>query len=174
MNVTADGKVPVGCAIPVIGKPTEVVVTVWVNGASSGTLTVAALVMVGAPPTVNVKLCVAFGVTPLVEVKVQVCGPASDTSGEPDSVPPPLASATKVTEGSAGVQPPNAAVGVGMPFEAKVKLLAWVGIKMALLALVICGARVLVMLTVAVAESRVPSFTLNVKLSLAVAFALGV
>ena len=57
--------------MPVIGS-TDEVVTVCVNAASSGTLSAAALVIVGAPPTVSVNVCVAFGNTPLADVKEQV------------------------------------------------------------------------------------------------------
>ena len=89
-------------------------------------------------------------------------------------MPPPLLFAVKVTDGSAGEQAPNVAVGVGMPFDAKANVLACVGMKMTLLALVMAGARVLPMVTVAMAESTEPSLTLKVKLSLAVASALGV
>ena len=57
--------------MPVMGN-TDAVVMVCVKAASSGTLKVATLVMVGAPPTVSVNVCVAFGNTPLAAVKVQV------------------------------------------------------------------------------------------------------
>ena len=172
MNVAPVGSAPTD-VMPVIGSVDEVV-TLCVKAASSGTLNVATLVMVGAPPTVSVNVCVAFGNTPLLEVNVQVCTPASAVVGLPESVPPPLASAAKVTEGSAGEQAPKLAVGVGMPFAAKANVLAWVGMKMTLLALVMAGARVLPMVTVATAESAEPSLTLNVKLSLPVASALAV
>ena len=46
--------------------------------------------------------------------------------------------------------------------------------KIVLLALVMAGARVLVMVTVAMGESALPSLALKVKLSLAVASRLGV
>ena len=89
-------------------------------------------------------------------------------------MPPPLLFAVKLTDGSAGEQAPNVTVGVGMPFDAKANVLGWVGIKTTLLALLMAGARVLPMVTAATAESAEPSLTLKVKLSLAVASALGV
>ena len=93
----------------------------------------------------------------------------------PESKPPPVAFAVKVMDaGSVGVQLPKDAVGVGMPFASTVKVLGCVGINSALLTLVIAGARVLVIVTVATAESSEPSLALKVKLSAAVAAALGV
>ena len=76
--------------------------------------------------------------------------------------------------GNAGAQALSANVAGGTPVAVKLKLFVCDGMKMAELALVMVGGRLMSMLTVAAAESSNPSFVLKVKLSLVVAPALGV
>src|SRR5260370_409284 len=107
-NVTPAGKVPLSVMLGV-GDP--LVVTLNVPAAPTWNVTAVALVIVGGWPTVSVKLCVAFGVTPFCAVNVMANVP--DAVGVPLSVPVPLPLLRNVTP--AGKAPLSVMLGVGDP-----------------------------------------------------------
>src|SRR5229473_3384207 len=107
-NVTPAGKAPLSVMLGV-GDP--LVVTVNVPAAPTWKVATFALVIVGGWPTVSVKLCVAFGLTPFCAVNVMANVP--DAVGVPLSVPVPLPLSTKVRP--AGKAPLSVMLGVGNP-----------------------------------------------------------
>ena len=129
LNVTPLGKVPVSVNIGV-GYP----VAVTVNEPEVPTVKVVllALVIAGAWPTVNVKLCVAFEPTPLLAVMVM--GKLPVVVAVPLSAPAEL----KVTP--LGNEPVSVNVGAGYPVAVTVNEPAVLTVKVVLEALVIAGA----------------------------------
>src|SRR5713101_6458203 len=91
-NVTPAGKAPLSVMLGV-GDP--LVVTVNVPAAPTWKVAAVALVIVGGWPTVSVKLCVAFGLTPFCAVNVMANVP--DAVGVPLIVPVPLPLLRNVT-----------------------------------------------------------------------------
>src|SRR6266542_2234124 len=103
-KVTPPGSEPVSLMFidAPVGKP--VVVTVNVPAVPTLNVALLALVMAGGWLTVRVKLCVAFGVTPLFAVMVIGYVPPVPGSGVPASVAVPSLLLTNVTPlGSAPV-----------------------------------------------------------------------
>src|SRR6266545_4065015 len=122
-----------------IGKP--VVVTVNVPALPTVNVVALALVMAGAWLTVRVKLCVAFGVTPLFAVMVIGYVPPVPGSGVPASVAVPSLLLTKVTPpGSAPVSLMFIDAPVGKPVVVTVNVPAVPTLNVVLLALVMAGA----------------------------------
>src|SRR5258708_5501831 len=107
-NVTPAGKAPLSVMLGV-GDP--LVFTVNVPAAPAWNVTAFVLVIVGGWPTVSVKLCVAFGLTPFCAVNVMANVP--DAVGVPLSVPVPLPLPRDVTP--AGTGPLSVMLGVGNP-----------------------------------------------------------
>ena len=68
LNVTPLGSVPLSLKFIVVGKPEAI--TVNEPAVPTVNVALAPLVIAGAWSTVNVNVCVAFGVTPLAAVKV--------------------------------------------------------------------------------------------------------
>jgi hypothetical protein len=130
-KVRPAGNVPVALKAGV-GNP----VAVGVNDAATPGLNeaVGPLVMAGAWLTVNVKLCVAFGVTPLEAVMVMGYVPPVLAAGVPLSTP-----AEKVTP--AGSVPVSLKVGVGIPVAVTVNDAAAPTLNVVLAGLVMAGAR---------------------------------
>src|SRR5260370_5339151 len=92
-----------------VGDP--LVVPLTVPAAPTWNVTAFALVIVGGWPTVSVKLCVAFGLTPFCAVNVMANVP--DAVGVPLSVPVPLPLLRNVTP--LGKAPLSVMLGVGDP-----------------------------------------------------------
>src|SRR5260370_31450118 len=107
-NVTPAGKGPLSVMLGV-GDP--LVFTVNVPATPTWKVAAFALVIVGGWPTVSVKLCVAFGVTPFCAVNVM--GNVPDAVGVPLSVPVPLPLLRNVTP--LGKAPLSVMLGVGDP-----------------------------------------------------------
>src|SRR6266436_5177956 len=132
-NVTPAGKAPLSVMLGV-GDP--VVVTVDVPAAPTWNVAAFALVIVGGWPTVSVKLCVAFGLTPFCAVNVMANVP--EAVGVPLSVPVPLPLSRKVTP--AGKAPLSVMLGVGNPVVVTLNVPAVPTWRVAAFALVIAGA----------------------------------
>src|SRR6266545_6032892 len=122
-----------------IGKP--VVVTVNVPALPTLNVVLLALVMAGAWLTVRVKLCVAFGVTPLFAVMVIGYVPPVPGSGVPASVAVPSLLLTNVTPlGSAPVSLMHIDAPVGKPVVVTVNVPATPVWNVVVFVLVIDGA----------------------------------
>src|SRR5712692_9055074 len=132
-NVTPAGKGPLSVMLGV-GDP--LVVTVSVPAAPTWKVATFALVIVGGWPTVSVKLCVAFGLTPFCAVNVMANVP--DAVGVPLSVPVPLPLLRNVTP--AGKVPLSVMLGVGDPLVVTLNVPATPTWKVAAFALVNAGA----------------------------------
>src|SRR6266436_1111818 len=132
-NVTPLGKAPLSVMLGV-GDP--VVVTVNVPAAPAWNVTAFALVIVGGWPTVSVKFCVAFGLTPFCAVNVMANVP--EAVGVPLSVPVPLPLSRNVTP--AGKAPLSVMLGIGVPVVVTVNVPAAFTWNEAEFALVIAGA----------------------------------
>ena len=131
LRVTPVGSAPVSLNVGA-GKPVAVTVkelTVLIRNAA-----LFALVMAGAWFTVSVKLCVAFGVTPLAAVIVIGYVPPIPAAGVPLRMPPAL---RVMPEGNA---PVSLNVGAGNPVATTVNEPALPTVKVVLLPLVIAGA----------------------------------
>src|SRR5512142_779611 len=117
-----------------VGNP--VVVTVNVPATPTENVALFALVMVGASLTVSVKLCVAFGATPLFAVIV--IGNTPFAVGVPASVAVPSLLLVNVTPpGNAPVSLISIAAPLGNPLVVTVNVPAVPTLNVALLALVI-------------------------------------
>ena len=116
------------------GKP----VAVTVNEPAVPTVNVVLFVLViaGAWLTVNVKLCVAFGETPLFAVIVMTYVPPVPAAGVPERTPA-LLSVTPL-----GSVPVSVNVGAGVPVAVTVNIPALPTTNVALFPLVITGATV--------------------------------
>src|SRR6266849_1052371 len=132
-NVTPLGKAPLSVMLGV-GDP--LVVTVNVPAAPTWNVAAFALVIVGGWPTVSVKLCVAFGVTPFCAVNVMTNVPVA--VGVPLSVPLPLPLSRNVTP--AGKAPLSVMLGVGNPVVVTLNVPAAPTWNEVAFALVIAGA----------------------------------
>src|SRR5260370_809302 len=132
-NVTPAGKAPLSVMLGV-GNP--VVVTLNVPAAPTWKVAAFALVIVGGWPTVSVKLCVAFGLTPFCAVNVMTNVPVA--VGVPLSVPVPLPLSRNVTP--AGKAPLSVMIGVGIPVVVTVnvpKAPAWNVVEFALVIIIL-------------------------------------
>src|SRR6267143_399673 len=132
-NVTPAGKAPLSVMLGV-GNP--LVVTVNVPATPTWNEVAFALVIAGAWPTVSVKFCVTFGVTPFCAVNVMANVP--DAVGVPLSVPVPLPLSRNVTP--AGKAPLSVMLGVGDPLVVTLNVPAAPTWNVAAFALVIAGA----------------------------------
>ena len=119
-----------------LGVGVPVVVTVNDPAVPTTNVVLLALVIVGAWPTVNVKLWTAFGETPLLAVNVMLKIPAC--VGVPESVPVPLWLSEKETP--VGSVPDSLSAAVGKPVLVTVNVPAVLSVNVVLLALVIAGA----------------------------------
>lgn len=132
LYVTPLGRVPLP-AILGVGNPVAVTVNEPAVPAVNAMLLV--LVIVGAWFTVSVKFWVAFGLIPLLAVKVMLYVPPVPEAGVPLRTPVP---ALKVTP--LGSAPLSLNAGAGTPLAVTVKVPAIPTVKVVLLALVIAGA----------------------------------
>src|SRR4029077_202198 len=130
-KVTPAGKAP----LVILGVGNPVVVTVNVPATPTWNAAVFALVIVGAWPTVSVKFCVPFGLTPFWAVNVM--GNVPVAVDVPLSVPVPSPLSWKVTPAG---KAPLVMLGVGNPVVVTVNVPAaptWNEVEFAL---VIAGA----------------------------------
>ncbi len=136
-----------------VGDP--VVVTLNVFAPPTTKVAAFALVMAGGAFTASVKLCVAFGVTPLFAVIV--IGKVPPAVGVPASVAVPLLLLVNVTPaGSAPSSVIDIDALVGTPVVVTVKVPAWLIVKVVLFALVIVGAWFTVSVKLCVALGAMP------------------
>ena len=116
-----------------VGEP--VVVTVNVPAVPRTNVVLFALVIAGAWPTVNVKLCTAFDPTPFDAVNV--IGNEPPCVGVPESVPVPLWLSTKLTP--VGSVPLSEILAVGKAVVVTVNVPAIPVLNVVLFALVMTG-----------------------------------
>src|SRR5258706_502680 len=136
-----------------VGDP--VVVTLNVLATPTTKVAACALVMPGGAFTASVKLCVAFGVTPLFAVIV--IGKVPPAVGVPASVAVPLLLLVNVTPaGSAPSSVIDMEASVGAPVVVTVKVSAWLIVKVVVFALVIVGAWFTVSVKLCVALGAMP------------------
>jgi hypothetical protein len=131
LNVTPDGSVPASLSI---GMGAPVAVTVNEPSAPMSKVMALALLIIGAWPTINVKLCVAELPTPLRALKVMKYVPLVPAAGVP--LNKPLEAVNVIPDGSA---PVSLKLGVGEPVAVTVNEFMVPMLKTALLALVIAA-----------------------------------
>jgi hypothetical protein len=130
LNVTPFGSVPVSIQV---GAGVPVAVTVKVPAVPTVYVVLFALVIAGAEFIVNVKLWLAFGVTPFCAVIV--IGYVPPAVGVPDRIP--VAALNVMPFGSV---PLTFSVGAGVPVAVTANVAAMPAVNVALFALVIAGA----------------------------------
>jgi hypothetical protein len=165
VNVAPLGSAAVSASV-VIGKPVDV--TVKDPAVPAVKLVLLALVIVGTPLTVMVKLCVAFGSTPLLAVNVRLWDPLA-TADVQASVPVLFLLSVNVAPlGNAAV---SANVAIGKPVAVTVNDPAVPAVKLVLLALVMAGGAFITIMrfpVVTVYPSESVTFKANVELPEAV------
>jgi hypothetical protein len=131
VKVTPLGRFPVSLKVIVVGNP--VAVTVNEPRVPAVNVVLAALLITGVWSTVSVKLCVAFGETPLLAVIVMGYVPPVPAAGVPLSKP------AEVSVTPLGSEPVSLKVGTGKPVAVTVNdppVPTW---KVVLFALVMAG-----------------------------------